>query len=144
MIRDLGWPLNPAHPGYVARMKHNPDKTDYRDAKMLAELSRAGLIPPVWLPPRCVRELRLLVRLRADLVGHLRSVKTRLLAVLRQQRIAEPRGVGRWCRKWLAWLVGAECGLSEPGRRRQEVSQLADCGSASSERDILSGSRTPP
>lgn len=116
LIASLRWPLSLAHPGYVARMKHNPDKTDYADAKMLAELSRAGLIPPVWLPPQSVRDLRLLVRLRADLVAGVRAVKTRLLSVLRQQRIAEPRGFGRWCRKWLAWLGSEECALSEQGR----------------------------
>ncbi len=116
LIRDLGWPLIMAHPGYVARMKHNPDKTDYGDAKMLAELSRAGLIPPVWLPPQNVRDLRLLIRLRADLVGTVRAVKTRLLAVLRQQRVVEPGGFGRWCKKWLAWLGGKDCALSDQGR----------------------------
>jgi transposase len=121
LIRELGWPLSMAHPGYVARMKHNPDKTDYGDAKMLAELSRAGLIPPVWLPPQSVRDLRLLVRQRADLVGNVRSVKTRLLAVLRQQRIAEPREFGRWCKKWLAWLGGKDCGLSVQGRFAVEI-----------------------
>ena len=121
LIGDLRWPLSMAHPGYVARMRHNPDKTDYGDAKMLAELARAGLIPPVWLPPQNVRDLRLLVRLRADLVGHVRSAKTRLLAVLRQQRIAEPREFGRWCRKWLAWLGGKDCALSEQGRFAVEV-----------------------
>lgn len=121
LIRDLGWPLSVAHPGYVARMKHNPDKTDYGDAKMLAELARAGLIPPVWLPPRSVRELRLLVRLRADLVGSVRSVKTRLLSVLRKQRVVEPHVFGRWCKKWLAWLGSGECALSEQGRFAVEV-----------------------
>lgn len=121
LIKDLSWPLSMAHPGYVARMKHNPDKTDYGDAKMLAELSRAGLIPPVWLPPQNVRELRLLVRLRADLVSSVRSVKTRLLAILRQQRIVEPGDFGRWCKKWLAWLGGKDCALSEQGKFAVEV-----------------------
>ena len=115
LIERLRWPLSLAHPGYVSRMKHNPDKTDYADAKMLAELSRAGLIPPVWLAPRNIRELRLLVRLRADLVNAARACKTRILAVLRQQRIGEPREArSRWTRAWLAWLAG--CGLSEQGR----------------------------
>jgi len=116
LIEHLHWPVSLAHPGYVARMKHNPDKTDYGDAKMLAELSRVGLIPPVWLPPQNVRELRLLVRLRCDLVGTVRGVKTRLLGVLRQQRIVEPSGSGRWCRKWLSWLGSKECALSEEAR----------------------------
>ena len=51
LIADLHWPVSLAHPGYVSRMKQNPDKTDYADAKMLAELACAGLIPPVWLAP---------------------------------------------------------------------------------------------
>jgi transposase len=116
LITELGWPVSLAHPGYVARMKHNPDKTDFGDARMLAELACAGLIPPVWLAPQNVRELRLLARLRGDLVGAVRAVKTRILAVLRQQRISEPTGFGRWCKKWLAWLTNAECALSEQGR----------------------------
>ncbi len=120
LITSLRWPLSLAHPGYVARMKHNPDKTDYADARMLAELARAGLIPPVWLAPKSVRELRVLVRLRADLVAQVRAVKTRILAVLREQRISEPAGFGRWCRKWMAWLTG-EAALSQQGRFAVEV-----------------------
>lgn len=42
---EAGWPVSLAHPGYVARMKHNPDKSDYSDARMLAELCRAGMVP---------------------------------------------------------------------------------------------------
>lgn len=129
LIEQAGWPLSLAHPGYVARMRHNPDKTDYADARMLAELSRAGLIPPVWLAPRSIRELRLLVRLRADLVGRGRAVKTQILATLRLQRIAEPPDRRRWTRAWLAWLGSPECGLSEQARfavgmRLAEMDQL--------------------
>jgi transposase len=120
LITDLKWPLSLAHPGYVQRMKHNPDKTDYSDARMLAELCRAGFIPPVWLAPQSVRELRLLIRLRADLVGQLRATKVRILAVLRQQRIADPP-CQRWCKRWLAWLVGEECKLSVQARFAVEV-----------------------
>jgi transposase len=116
LVAGPGWAVSMAHPGYVARMKHNPDKTDFGDARMLAELSRAGLVPPVWLAPQSVRELRLLVRLRSDLVGSVRAVKTRILAVLRQQRVVEPREFGRWCKRWLGWLGSAACGLSEQGR----------------------------
>lgn len=116
LINDLSWPVSLAHAGYVARMKLNPDKTDFADARMLAELARAGLIPPVWLAPENIRELRVLVRLRADLVGQARADKTRILAVLRQQRVPEPAGPGRWSRTWLAWLTGESSGLSGQGR----------------------------
>ncbi|MBX3407138.1 MAG: IS110 family transposase [Phycisphaeraceae bacterium] len=120
LIADLHWSVSLAHPGYVQRMKQNPDKTDYADAKMLAELARAGLIPPVWLAPQPIRELRLLIRLRTDLVGHLRSTKVRILAVLRQQRIADPP-CKRWCKRWLAWLTGTECVLTSQARFAVEV-----------------------
>jgi len=96
-------------------MKCNPDKSDYSDARMLAELSRAGFIPPVWPAPAWVRDLRLLVRLRADLVQRVRAIKTRILGVLRAQRVAEPQRPGRWTKKWTAWLRGTEA-VSAAGR----------------------------
>lgn len=124
LIDELGWPVSLAHPGYVNRMKHNPDKSDYGDAQMLAELSRAGLIPPVWLAPEGVRELRLLVRLRAGLVDQARAIKTRILAVLRQQRLVEPAACTRWTKRWLAWLGDQDqngCRLSKQGRFTVEM-----------------------
>jgi transposase len=105
-LRDeIGWPVTVAHPGIVNRMRHNPDKSDYSDARMLAALSRAGFVPPVWFAPPWVRELRLLVRLRADLAKRRRAVKTRILAVLRTQRITEPDAFNRWTKGWLAWVA---------------------------------------
>lgn len=109
-----GWPVTLAHAGYVNRMKHNPDKSDYSDARMLAELSRAGFVPPVWPAPAWVRELRMLIRLRADLVARVRAIKTRVLGVLRAQRIVEPVKPGRWTNGWRAWLESAP-GVSEAG-----------------------------
>jgi transposase len=32
-----GWSISLAHPGYVARMKQTPDKTDWGDARVLAD-----------------------------------------------------------------------------------------------------------
>src|SRR5437667_3711986 len=46
-----GWSVHLAHPGYVARMKQTPDKTDYQDARLLADLVRVGYLPRVWLAP---------------------------------------------------------------------------------------------
>lgn len=113
LIEETGWRVTLAHAGYVSRMRHNPDKSDYSDAKMLAELCRVGLIPPVWLASADVRGLRMLVRLRADLVARRRAVKTRILGALRAQRVVEPK-LGRWSRAWLTWLRAAE-ELSDDG-----------------------------
>ncbi|MCI0630795.1 MAG: hypothetical protein L0Y44_09105 [Phycisphaerales bacterium] len=36
LVSLAGWSVHVGHPGYVSRMKQNPDKTDYSDARMLA------------------------------------------------------------------------------------------------------------
>lgn len=41
LIADRRWPVSLAHPGYAPRMKHNPDKTDSADERLLAERCRA-------------------------------------------------------------------------------------------------------
>lgn len=120
-----GWEVTLGHPGYVSRMKLNPDKTDHSDARLLAELVRGGFLPGVWLAPRAVRELRLLVRHREQLARQRRAVKLRVGALLREQRIAQPPWVGRWSRAWVGWLGQAP--LSEEGRWvvQQHLAQLA-------------------
>lgn len=110
-----GWNVTLAHPGYVARMKLNPDKTDFSDARMLADLCRTGNVPRVWLAPESVRELRLLVRMRDNLMQRVRQVKCRILSVLRQQRVRQPSITGRWTRGWLAW-VRQEAAVSPAGK----------------------------
>ena len=39
LVTRLGWVVDMAHPGYVARIKQSPDKTDFSDARLLADLS---------------------------------------------------------------------------------------------------------
>ena len=45
LVSLAGWSIDLAHPGYVQRMKGSPDKTDYSDARMLADLTRVGYCP---------------------------------------------------------------------------------------------------
>lgn len=125
------WPAVLAHPGYVARMKRSPDKSDFSDARMLAELCRVGMAPTVHLPSADTRDLRTLVRLRADLVKRVRAVKTRLLGLLRLHRVREDAGVGRWSKRWLIWLRSGPDGLSPDARfavemELGELAQLRD------------------
>lgn len=108
LIRHAAWSVDLAHPGFVNRMKQNPDKTDYSDARMLADLTRVGYLPRVWLAPQAIREMRRLVRHRQQLVDQRRSVKTRVLAILREERVAEPPTGTRWCTPWLTWLRSTE------------------------------------
>jgi transposase len=86
-------------------MKQNPDKTDFSDAQLLADLIRVGYLPHVWLPPACIRDLRRLTRLRQQLAEERRRVKLRLRAILREERIKPPSDVGAvWTNSWRQWL----------------------------------------
>jgi len=114
LIAHTGWKVQLSHPGYAARMKLNPDKSDYSDARMQMELGRTGLVPRVWLAPREVRELRLLVRHRQQLVKERRACKLRIGAILREQRCLDAPAP-RWTRPWLVWLR-EQAPLSEQGR----------------------------
>lgn len=97
-----GWKIDMAHPGYVARMKQNPDKTDFTDARMLADLERVGYLPKVWLAPQEVRELRRVVRYRQQLVDERRRIKLRMGALLRDQRVRCPYRSST--KDWLTWF----------------------------------------
>lgn len=102
LMDRAGWSIELAHPGYVRRMKANPDKTDYSDAEMLADLTRVGYLPKVWLAPEAIRELRRLVRHRQELVNSARATKQRIRALLRDLRLAAP--LTPWTKPWLWWL----------------------------------------
>lgn len=57
-------------------------KTDVQDSEWLAELARCGLLRSSFIPPRDLRELRLLTRYRRKLTGMLAAEKNRLHKVL--------------------------------------------------------------
>jgi transposase len=103
LVEKAGWSVDWAHPGYVSRMNQNPDKSDFTDSQMLADLVRVGYLPKVWLAPRAIRELRRLVRYRQQLVNERRDAKLRIGALLREHRLRHA-SVGRWRREWMAWV----------------------------------------
>jgi transposase len=110
-----GWSVDLAHPGYVRRMKQNPDKTDYSDARLLADLERVGYLPKVWQAPAAIRALREVVRYRQGLAEQRRATKLRIRALLRQHRQKPPEGVNPWTKKWTHWVM-ALASLSETTR----------------------------
>ena len=115
-----GWHLDLAHPGYVGRMKRSPDKSDFTDGRMLADLTRVGYLPKVYLPSSYERDLRQLVNHRQALVDQRRAAKLRVGAVLREHRAVPPKagppeGLSRWTKPWVAWARSAP-GLSDHAR----------------------------
>jgi transposase len=104
-LKHRGWDVELAHAGICSRMKQNPDKSDFSDAHLLADLERVGYLPRVWLPPMPVRDLRRLTRHRQQLVDERRRIKQRLRAMLREERISPSSDVGReWTISWKQWL----------------------------------------
>jgi transposase len=105
-----GWSIDLAHPGYVARLKQSPDKTDLQDAHLLADLERVGYLPKVWLAPPALRDLRQLVRYRQQPVNQRRNAKLRIRALLREARLRPSDGVRPWTKPWLRWVQRVELG----------------------------------
>lgn len=111
-LNALGWNVCLAHPGFVSRMKQNPDKTDFSDARLLADLVRVGYLPKVWLAPEALRRLRRLVRYRQQVADQRRNLKLRIRALLRENRIRAPKNCNAWTKRWMNWLE-SECPLKE-------------------------------
>jgi transposase len=103
LAAQQGLPIELAHPGYVARLKRSPDKTDLSDAHLLADLARVNYLPRVWLAPESTRQLRRLVRHRTQLFRRRKDIKLRIRGLLREnrQRCATAKA---WTKDWCAWL----------------------------------------
>src|ERR687886_3051146 len=81
-----------AHPLGVKLIAAARVKTAGRDTIKLARLLAANLIPPVWVPPAPVRELRALVTHRKRLVQQRTQARNRLHAVLHRHNLTAPDG----------------------------------------------------
>jgi transposase len=121
LIAKAGWPVHLAHPGYVARLKQSPDKSDYSDARLLADLERVGYLPPVWLAPEEVRELRRVVRYRQQLVAEQRMflsctawTKAWRMCVASLEELSEQ----------VRWIVGRQ--LVRMGQLEAEIRAVED------------------
>ena len=108
LASDNSLPVELAHPGYVARLKRSPDKTDLGDARLLADLARVGYVPRVWLAPAETRALRRLVRHRQQLVRRRRDIKLRIRALLRENRLCGPGDCRAWTKPWRTWLAATQ------------------------------------
>jgi transposase len=108
LVEHAGWHVELAHPHYVAKLKGSPDKSDFTDARLLADLTRVGYLPRTWLPPLYVRQLRQLVGYRQQLVDQRRAVKLQVGALLREHRVTTPAKASRWTRPWVAFVAATD------------------------------------
>ena len=71
----LGYRCEVVAPSLIPRKAGHKVKTDRRDAMMLAQTLRAGLLTEVWVPDQAHEAMRDLVRLRSQAMRDLRKTR---------------------------------------------------------------------
>lgn len=85
-------------------------KNDKVDASILADLLRADLVAPCYVPPSEIRELRSLIRHRMNLVRDMTRVKNRVHALLDKYELEGFSGSDQFGKAGMGWLksIGGE------------------------------------
>jgi transposase len=94
-----------AHPKRLRAISHAKIKTDRFDARVLAELLAAGLVPVVWVPDERTRALRRLIARRRGLVKRRTQVKNEAQAVLHRNLVERPKIADLFGTKGRSWLA---------------------------------------
>ena len=89
-LQPLVADIQVAHSHKIKLIAASPKKTDQHDARILAKLLAANLLPTVWVPPTPVRELRSLTAHREGLIRERTSAKNRLHSILHRHNIDYP------------------------------------------------------
>ena len=90
LLEDAGYELHLAHPLRTKAIAAARVKTDAVDARTLAHLLRADLLPEAYVAPRELRDLRDLLRHRVGLTRMRSALKQRVGAILAKHGIARP------------------------------------------------------
>jgi transposase len=140
LLEELELEPHLVHPSRCKAIASARLKNDKVDAATLAQLLRADLLPEAWIAPQATRDLRALLRHRANLVRLATSLKNRVHAVLADRGISERSSL--WTAPGRAWLASLDlpptpraiiqdcCGLLDTlatpiGRLEGEIAALA-------------------
>jgi transposase len=115
LLEDYGFDPHLVHPLQCKAIASARLKNDKVDAAILAQLLRADLLPEAWIAPPPVRQLRALLRHRAQLVRLRTLLRNRIHAVLAGHGHGRPAGC--WSGPGRAWLAG----LPLPAASREVV-----------------------
>jgi len=106
LLEDYGFDPHLVHPLQCKAIASARLKNDKVDAAILAQLLRADLLPEAWIAPPPVRQLRALLRHRAQLVRLRTLLRNRIHAVLADHGHGRPAGC--WSGPGRAWLAALE------------------------------------
>ena len=87
LLEDAGYELHLAHPLRTKAIAAARVKTDAVDARTLAQLLRADLLPEAYVAPRELRDLRDLLRQRVVITQMRTALKNRVHALLARQGV---------------------------------------------------------
>ena len=106
LLEDAGYDVHLAHPLRTRAIAAARVKTDAVDAKTLALLLRADLLPEAYVAPRELRDLRELLRHRIALTAMRSALKNRVHAILAKHGITREHSdlFGKGGRQFLAGL----------------------------------------
>jgi transposase len=111
LLERMGLKTHLAHPMKTRIIADAKLKTDMKDSEALARLLQLNWLPEAYVPPREIRELRRLVRLRAYLVRRRTSVANRVRAELVRLGLKAIRNP--FSRKWREALKQTSVTLRE-------------------------------
>jgi transposase len=117
LLEEAGFELRLAHPLRTRAIAAARVKTDAVDARTLAELLRADLLPEAYIAPRELRDLRDLLRHRVALTQLRSALKNRVHAMLARHGVQHEHS-DLFGERGGEFLAGLE--LREPPRRRLE------------------------
>jgi transposase len=106
VLEDYGFAPHLVYPLQCKAIASARLKNDKVDAAILAQLLRADLLPEAWIAPPEVRQLRALLRHRAQLVRLRTLLRNRIHAVLADH--GQDRPAGCWSGPGRAWLAALE------------------------------------
>jgi transposase len=106
LLEDYGFAPHLVHPLQCKAIASARLKNDKVDAAILAQLLRADLLPEAWIAPPAVRQLRAMLRHRAQLVRLRTLLRNRIYAVLADY--GHDRTGGCWSGPGRAWLAALE------------------------------------
>src|SRR5438105_13257285 len=102
LLRDAGVEVHMAHPLATKAIANARVKNDAVDAKTLAQLLRAGMLPEAWAARLELREARRLVRMRTSLVRMRSRIRAQVHAVLAEHGVVTPMSTCLPSRKTVA------------------------------------------
>src|SRR5205823_4119761 len=106
LLEDYGFTPHLVHPLRCKAIASARLKNDKVDAAILGQLLRADLLPEAWIAPPQVRQLRALLRHRAQLVRLRTLLRNRIHAVLADYGHDRPGGC--WSGPGRAWLASLQ------------------------------------